>query len=335
MIGRALPLSVTPSVVPELNQRQLRSALSIAGAYAALASLWIVVSDLLLGASEHAALSIALIGIAKGLFFVAVTSVALFFLTRAQLQRLGAAEHHVEEVERMRRLGELSARITHDFNNTLHAARTYTQILRRTTTDSRSLPALDQIDAALRRGEALTREILMFAQPQPPALECLTLRNVFAAFASDLQATMPVVEIRHEVTPLDLSVLADSRQLDRLLMNLAVNARDAMPAGGTLTIAARVPRRVPRYADTVTNVAHCVEIIISDTGTGISTDNLPHIFEPQFTTKRTGTGLGLAIVHRIVTDHGGHISASSRLGEGTSISILLPACSPGSETRFA
>jgi len=127
--------------------------------------------------------------------------------------------------------------------------------------------------------------------------------------------------------------------MQQLVMNLAVNARDAMPKGGTLKIAlarsATLPKQMTPLGGTVPEA--WVEILVSDTGTGISPQHLAHIFEPFFTTKETGkgTGLGLAQAHGIVAQHGGHIAAASELGAGTIFAIYLPAAAPVQQAAAA
>jgi two-component system NtrC family sensor kinase len=311
-------------------RRDFRSALSVAGTYAVLASLWIVVSDFGIGLFTGDSVRFLLLNGAKGLFFVAVTSTILFFLVRGHLVRIRAIDEQLGRVERMRRLGEVAAVITHDFNNVLMTCNSFTEILRRTTTDRRSLSAIQHIADALARGTAMTREILTFAQPRPPVLSQVPVAPFLGRFADEIRPTMPSIEVVYSVTPGALAVCADPDQLHRLLLNLAMNGSDAMPNGGKLEFTVRPAPRPPSHlAHFSSREERFAEIEVSDTGAGIAPELVERIFEPHFTTKRNGTGLGLAIVHRIVDDHGGYMRAASQVGAGTRISIALPLCTSG------
>jgi len=304
--------------------RHRRSALFIAVTYALLASAWIVSTDVLMNVAMNGASHLVLLNVAKGLAFVAATSCALYFLVRAHLLRIRAVDEQLDRVERLRRLGEVVAGITHDFNNILMACRSFMEVLRRTTTDRRAVRAIQQIENALARGKSLTREILMFAEAQPPSVTHVPLTPFLTSFAEELRSTMKGIDVAQSVTPTTLRICGDPDQLHRLFMNLAVNACDAMNGHGTLTFAARPARTLPAHL--AASRRAFVEIIVSDTGTGIEPVVLARMFEPQFTTKRTGTGWGLAIVQRIAQDHGGHVQATSRLGIGTTVTTLLPQC---------
>lgn len=284
--------------------------------------------------NRHGSPQLIFLNVVKGLAFVAGTAFALFFLVRAHLVRLRAADEHLERVERMRRLGEVAASITHDFNNILMTCSSFIEILRKRTTDPRSLVAIRHIADGLGRGAVLTREVLMFAQLHPPSLTRVPLAAFFETFADELRPTLSSIRIEQSVTPATLAICADPNQLHRLLMNLAVNARDAMGGAGTLTLTALTARDVPEHLrEGRPKGVSFVEIAVSDTGPGVDPAVLARMFEPQFTTKRTGTGLGLAIVRRIAEDHCGCVRVSSRPGVGTTMCVVLPAFSGGDQIQ--
>jgi two-component system, NtrC family, sensor kinase len=322
--GREIWKHGTPIGVQLRNGPRFRSALSIALGYAAAAALWIVTSDILVDAWADNLGRHTLLSIGKGLFFVSVTSVGLFFMVRAQLHRLHDADRHAEQVERTRRLGELAARITHDFNNVLAACASFAAVLRRVVAEPRARNVIEQLDRAVRRGESLTREILTFAQPPTPSPRRVELAPFLDVLVSDLRSMLPGVQIQQNVSPADLAVSVDPDHLHRVLTNLALNARDAMPSGGLLTIAAHAARNLPGFLESGANGSDFVELCVTDTGVGIEQAALKHIFEPHFTTKPTGTGLGLAIVQRVVSENRGYVRATSRVGEGTTMTVLLP-----------
>lgn len=300
-------------------QRPGRSALTIAATYALIAALWIVLSDRAVSLISDELHTLAYIGTAKGLVFVAVTSCALYALLRIHLARLQEMSERTARLERLERLGEVAASITHDFNNVLMVVRTFLPTLERSVSDPAARKAADHIGRAIARGEALTREILTFTTPQMPSVSSVHLSPFLEAFCEEFRSMSPSLEVQTRLPDPSLAIRADAGQLHRLLMNLAVNARDAMGKSGTLTISAR------ETADARLTGAHrMVEIGVTDTGPGISPEVLARMFEPQFTTKRTGTGLGLAIVRRIVSDHGGRICVNTRIGSGTTVLVALP-----------
>ncbi len=290
------------------------SARFIALSYAGVAAAWILITDVVFGTLGHSAPSMIAVGAAKGLLFVAVTAIGLYFLVRRQLLRLAVMAARAERVERLRSLGEVAASIAHDFNNVLMVCRTYAEILGRTCKEPGAAHAVRQILSAVSRGNSLIGEILAFGQPHPPAIKSVALAPFLADLADELRPTLAPIDIHWSVEPETLTLYADPDQLRRVLMNLAMNARDAMPAGGRLSFAGR-PAAPERES---------VEIAVSDTGTGVDPLVAGRIFEPLFTTKRSGTGLGLAIVQRIIDDHGGSVRLESS-PSGTTVTVALPA----------
>ena len=182
---------------------------------------------------------------------------------------------------------------------------------------------LVRIESAAQRGADLTSKLLAFARKsvlQPQAVDIGALmRETVELLAPSIPAPIKVVtEIHHSLE----RVLGDPTQLQQVLINLCVNARDAMPAGGVLTLTAQ-----PQ--------TNAIAIEVTDTGTGMTDDVLQHLFEPFFTTKGPGkgTGLGLSVVFGIVRSHGGQINVQSQAGRGTSFHIRLPSASPRPQRR--
>jgi len=239
-------------------------------------------------------------------------------------------EAQVARIQRLEALGQLSAGIAHDFNNLLAAILGYAGMLRDTVAgDDGATRDIDEITAAADRGAALVRQLVAFSRKQITRPEVVDLNVVVTEIAPMLQRLLG--EHIHLQTVLDTGVgrvLADSGQLEQVLVNLATNARDAMPGGGRLTIETNNVVLDQVYASQHAGVTpgRYVLLAVSDTGVGMDTDTLAHMFHPFFTTKgpEHGTGLGLATVHGIVTQAGGHVWAYSELGRGTSFKVYLP-----------
>jgi CheY-like chemotaxis protein len=231
----------------------------------------------------------------------------------------------------MEAIGQLAGGVAHDFNNILGAimlqaemAESYDNL----PPDARDL--LHDIVGSAKRGANLTRQLLAFSRRQVLQPRRLDLNDVVTNLAKMLQRILG--EDVHLQLNLDLSPLithADSGMLDQVLMNLAVNARDAMPGGGRLVVetAATVITKEAARAIPEAAPGRYVCLRVSDTGCGIPQEQMTHIFEPFFTTKEPGkgTGLGLATVFGIVKQHHGSILVSSEIGRGTTFEVFLPA----------
>jgi PAS domain S-box-containing protein len=237
----------------------------------------------------------------------------------------------LQQQERLAVVGQLAAGIAHDFNNIMGAIILYAQMTGR----SAALPAQDRermmvINQQARHATDLIEQILDFSRRSVLERRALDLLPLLKEHVKLLRRTLP----EHIGVELDYGhdeyvVHADPTRMQQMVTNLAVNARDAMPDGGTLRIAlervAIEEEQLPPLVDM--EAGAWVRLTISDTGTGIAPDALPHIFEPFFTTKEPGegSGLGLAQVHGIVGAHEGHIDVESRVGGGTTMTIYLPA----------
>ena len=249
-----------------------------------------------------------------------------------------AQERH--QSERLRTLGQLAGGIAHDFNNLLAAILSYSGFVVDASADRPSVRAdAEQVQAAAQRAARLTRQLLIFSRQDAAEIEVLDLNVIIAdmrrLLSSSIRSAGAETDIELRVCPVaHLAVIAGDRgQVEQVLLNLAVNARDAMPQGGTLTIGTRVTELDEAYARLHPGVSPgpYVELSVSDTGTGMSAEVRQRIFEPFFTTKPAGegTGLGLATVHSIVTEAGGSMSVDSKEGTGTTFRLCFPAiCAP-------
>ncbi|NOY43849.1 MAG: PAS domain S-box protein [Deltaproteobacteria bacterium] len=232
--------------------------------------------------------------------------------------------------ERLAALGQLAAGIAHDFNNLLTPVCNYPEMLRGLPgVPDRVRRALEVIGEQGQRGARLVHQLLDFGRGSPPDRRVLDLRSFVTEVGEMVRRTLPdAVEVRVEIPEgADLRVWADPVQIQQILVNLAVNARDAMPMGGTLTFAVervRVPAGTAEPGGP--EAGEWVRLTVRDTGEGISPDVLPRIFDPFFTTRgpREGTGLGLSQVHGLVTEHGGRITVETEAGRGTVFRVYLP-----------
>jgi len=238
-------------------------------------------------------------------------------------------EARVRQMERLEAVGQLAGGIAHDFNNVLLVIRGYTSIVRSALEGSELVADLDEIAKASDRAADLTQQLLAFARRQVLRPSVLDLGEVVSDLESLLRSSVREnVELDIELGQDGCGVLADSTQLDQVLMNLVVNARDAMPDGGRIVVSV-APAVLDDDADVSPPVApgRYVALTVTDTGSGIDAACLPYIFEPFFTTKGegVGTGLGLSTVHGIVGQSGGGIEVGSRPGGGTRMTVYLPA----------
>ena len=241
-------------------------------------------------------------------------------------------EDEAEKLHRLTSLGHLAAQVAHEFNNVLMGIQPLAEIVRRRGGDAQLLRAAESILAAVTRGKRITTDILRFGRPAGLTLRSVEVHKLLGQLGEELRTLVGEsieLEVRTDERP--MHVYADPSQLSQVLVNVALNARDAMAAhGGRLTITAG-----PGDAATFPNGGEYVHFTIADTGEGIGEADLPYIFEPLFTTKKTGTGLGLSVVWQIVAAHRGHISVESEKGIGTSFHIYVPALDIAVEPQAA
>jgi len=234
-------------------------------------------------------------------------------------------ENRLLQAERVSSLGRLAASVAHEFNNVLMGIQPFVDLLiKKAGSDPTVKVAAPRIADAVARGKRITQEILRFTRIAEPARAALNVAEWLQAFQPELeQLAGPGVTVTVEADS-SLTMLADAHQLRQVFANMVVNARHAMPHGGTLEVRA--------VADTMHNgndrPAGAVHFTICDNGVGMPQETLRYIFEPLFTTKKMGgTGLGLAVALQVVQQHEGHIYAESAPGEGTTFHILIPSAS--------
>lgn len=241
-----------------------------------------------------------------------------------------ALEEQLRQAQKMEAIGRLARGIAHDFNNVLAAIMGYSELLTiQLNPESAVAQDVLEIHKIAARGAAFTRQLLLFSRSQVLERRVVDLHKAFEAIASMLKQLMgPRVLVRIELDGPPPRVLIEPGQFEQVLMNLLVNARDAMPDGGILTVGIDAvelgPRDVVRYPGTLSG--SYARISVRDTGSGIDLDKQPYIFEPFFTTKEPakGTGLGLSIVYGIAKDAGGTVTFSTTPGTGTTFEVLLP-----------
>lgn len=255
-------------------------------------------------------------------------------------RRQAAAERqHLQEqlfqAQKMESIGTLAGGVAHDFNNLLTVILGNLHLIREgLPPDDVLQPRVADIDAAATRAAALTRQLLAFSRRQHLERKVIALDDTLNNFMRMLRRIIGEdVTVHLHTGPQAAPVFADPAQMEQLVMNLAVNARDAMPDGGQLTIDMRHVELDEAYIRTHADArpGPYVQLTVSDTGCGMDVETQQRIFEPFFTTKELGkgTGLGLAVVYGIVKQHDGLIDVDSEVGRGTTFNIYLPAVQPG------
>jgi signal transduction histidine kinase/CheY-like chemotaxis protein len=239
-------------------------------------------------------------------------------------------ETQLQHAQKMEAVGTLAGGVAHDFNNVLQAIKGYAELLLLDKEeDAPGYPELQEISRAAGRGGELIRQLLTFSRKVETRKRPLNLNHEVGVVRRLLERTIPkMIEIELRLADTVRIVNADPAQIEQVLMNLAVNARDAMPEGGKLVIETKNVVLDEAYCTTQPGAkpGEYVFVSISDTGCGMDKETLEHIFEPFYTTKGVGegTGLGLAMVYGIVKHHGGYINCRTEPGEGTSFEIYFP-----------
>ena len=235
-------------------------------------------------------------------------------------------EEWLRHSQKMEAVGQLAAGVAHDFNNILTIVKGHACLLAEDEgLDSVKRESLEHITRASDRAAELTRQLLAFSRKQVMTLSRIDLNQELDAIASMLKSLLVEgIELRCEFCDGPAPIFADTGMIGQIVANLAMNARDAMPRGGALTLETRL-----QPADDSAGAVGAngfVRLRISDTGEGIDPVSLPRIFEPFFSTKEVGkgTGLGLATVYGLVNQHKGRISVDSKLGEGTTFTVHFP-----------
>jgi PAS domain S-box-containing protein len=241
---------------------------------------------------------------------------------REAQQKLDRMQKQLAESQKMDALGQLTGGVAHDFNNLLMAVTGNTRLIKRYAVDPRVIKAAEAIEATIQRGAALTRQLLTFARRQQVNSALLNVSDTVAAVREVLKMGLgSAVQLAVQIPDDTWSVLADPTELETALMNLVLNARDAMPEGGEVRIVAH-----NRRLEENEHRGEYVCITVADNGVGIPEDVIAKVFDPFFTTKPVGkgTGLGLSQVHGFANQAGGSVTVKSRLGQGTKVTICLP-----------
>jgi len=240
-------------------------------------------------------------------------------------ERLKKAEDALRQSQKMEAVGQLVSGLAHDFNNVLGAVvAAFDMIVRRAAENERIRTFADAGMQAAQRGAKLTAQLLAFSRTQRIELTPLIICDVIESIEDFLARTVgPLIEIEFGLNPAPVPVLADATQVEMTVLNLALNARDAMPDGGRLFIGTTL-RWID--ADAELKAGEYVELIVRDTGVGMDKDTLARAIDPFFTTKPVGkgTGLGLAQVYGSARQAGGTARIESRPGEGTTVSVFYP-----------
>jgi two-component system cell cycle sensor histidine kinase/response regulator CckA len=249
-------------------------------------------------------------------------------------EALRVKDVQLQQAQKMEAVGRLAGGVAHDFNNLLTVIRGYSELIAQDVDQKGPIRAqVDEVLKAADRASRLTSQLLTFSRKQVLELRLVRLDQNVSSVSKLLERL--IGEDIHVITDLQADqvwVKADPTQLDQVLINLAVNARDAMPQGGTLTIKTAAVELdevfVRRHSEVVQG--RYVSLSLTDTGCGMTKETRLKLFEPFFTTKAPGkgTGLGLSIVHEIVKQSGGHILVSSEPGRGTTFTIYLPCAEP-------
>jgi signal transduction histidine kinase/ActR/RegA family two-component response regulator len=240
-------------------------------------------------------------------------------------------EEQLRQAQKMEAVGLLAGGVSHDFSNLLTVMLVYADLLlARVRNDSAAVTFVDEIHRAALRAEALTRQLLAFSRKQVLDPKTLDLNKVLKNMENMLRPMIGEdIELITTLMPGLSCIKADLGQIEQVLMNLVVNARDAMPSGGQLSVSTANlgPERPTRYRTGESQETHFVVLTISDTGIGMDEETLSRIFEPFFTTKRDGkgSGLGLSTVYGIVEQSGGQIEVDSQPGSGTTFRIYFPS----------
>jgi PAS domain S-box-containing protein len=250
-------------------------------------------------------------------------------VTATDITERAQLEEQLRQSQKMEAVGRLAGGVAHDFNNLLTVIGGYSEQLVGSDLSANDRASVSEIAAAASRAAALTRQLLMFSRKQIVQHRLLDLNDVVTGLGPMLRRLLyENIELVTNLEPGPARVIADVSQLEQVIVNLAVNAADAMPNGGTLSVETAVVTLDASYAHSHAEVmpGQYARLVVSDTGVGMDGDTLGKIFEPFFTTKPagSGTGLGLATVYGIAKQLGGHIWVYSEPGHGTTFKVYVP-----------
>ena len=285
--------------------------------------------------SSDVHLNIALLVVSQMVLFMALVWILAFVLNRAEGEKataqeaLARSEKLLQQSQKMEAIGLLAGGVAHDFNNLLAVINGYSDLLlERADLPESDRRSLEQIKQAGGSAASLTRQLLMLSRQQVVEAVVLNINQTVGNLDKMLRRLIKEnIQFSFVLDPQLDRVKADPGQVEQIVLNLVVNARDAMPSGGTLHIQTKNVEKSNSQAGPGGSPSHFVLLEVTDTGTGMDQQTQAHIFEPFFTTKAVGkgTGLGLATVYGIVKQSGGHIEVQSAPGRGSSFQIYLPA----------
>jgi signal transduction histidine kinase len=255
-----------------------------------------------------------------------------------QIAERERVEATLAQMQRLEAIGQLTSGVAHDFNNLLTVVLGNVAMIERTIehagVDEKTIRRVAHVRTAAERGAKLTAQLLAFSRRQRLEARVVSLNDVVNGMQDLLQSTLGGgIAIRTVPAPELWPALVDPTQIELIILNLAINARDAMDVGGTLTVATRnVVRGEPERSEEPA-AGEYVAVIVSDTGSGMTAEILAKAFEPFFTTKEIGkgSGLGLAQVYGFAKQSGGGVRIDSVAGEGTTVSVFLPRATPSSD----
>jgi nitrogen-specific signal transduction histidine kinase len=254
----------------------------------------------------------------------------MIFVSARNVTERVASDEHLRQAQKLEAMGQLTGGVAHDFNNLLTVVVSATESLSEKLRDQPGLaPQLSAIERAVERGSQLTKRLLAFARQQKLVLAPLDLNQAVQRMSMILERTLGEhIEISLKLAPGLGLVIADGAQVEDALLNLAINARDAMPGGGRLIIETENAVLDADYAAQNPDVSPGAygAVYVTDTGAGMTPDVIARAFEPLFTTKDIGkgTGLGLSMVYGLAKQSGGHVKIYSEPGRGASVRIYLP-----------
>lgn len=255
---------------------------------------------------------------------------------REELQAARDAMHHAHRLEA---IGRLTGGVAHDFNNFLTAIRFSAEFLKR----SEEMPAslmryIGIISDTTEKAAQLTRQLLAYAKKQPLKPHAFDVRDSLSSLRQLFEASVgSSIALAYEVGPGNTTIYADPAQFESALLNLVINARDAMPGGGRLNISVQGIERAPTLGGSLNLDVPHVAVAVKDTGTGMAQEVAKHIFEPFFSTKgqHENSGLGLSQIQGFVQQSGGDVEVQSQVGFGTTFTLYLPAAEATSKANYA
>lgn len=259
-----------------------------------------------------------------------------FLITNTDITEQKHSEEHLLRAQRMETIGTLAGGIAHDLNNILSPIMMAVDMMQMNGPNAEAARWLGMIKESTERGADLVKQVLTFARGMTGERLPVRLRHIVKDLVNVLKETLPKsIEVKFDIEPELWTIMADSTQIHQVLMNVCINARDAMPTGGTIKIAAKNISINENYAkmNLDAHPGNYIMLTVSDTGVGMTTDVVKRIFDPFFTTKEVGkgTGLGLATALTIVKSHGGLINVYSEPDKGTRFSIYFPSVESGVE----